>query len=139
MSEKKLNANNFRIKSVYKRSGLTYNKLSELTGIPRNTIACYITGRRTPSDIVTTYIEDKVESYLGIEESHASDEFINKMQVKDSFVKQVETACSAIEPEDVKTEVQDKIKTAFDDLPVLSAEQIVAICEQNLNFKKKGE
>lgn len=101
--------------------------------IPRNTLACYITGRRTPSDIVTAYITDKVKGFLEAENSNITDKFINKTQTKDSFVKQIENACLTIEQEDIKAEVQDKIKTAFDELPVLSAEQVSIIYKQNLD------
>ncbi len=129
----KLSDNNLRVAQAYRESGLTYDKLAEFLKIPRNTLACYITGRRTPSDIVTAYITDKVKGFLEAENSNITDKFINKTQTKDSFVKQIENACLTIEQEDIKAEVQDKIKTAFDELPVLSAEQVSIIYKQNLD------
>lgn len=53
-----------KIREIYITSGLTYEKMSEITGIKHNTIACWCTGRRNPPDHTLKFVRAKINSYL---------------------------------------------------------------------------
>lgn len=53
-----------KIREIYVRNGLTYKKMSEITGIRQNTIACWVTGRRNPPDYTLKFVRAKINSYL---------------------------------------------------------------------------
>ncbi len=52
-----------KVRQIYIMSGLTYEKLSKLTGISQNTLACWITGRRNPPDYVVDLIRAKIKQH----------------------------------------------------------------------------
>ncbi|MCM1223041.1 MAG: helix-turn-helix domain-containing protein [Lachnospiraceae bacterium] len=53
-----------KIREIYIRNGLTYKKMSEITGIRQNTIACWVTGRRNPPDHTVEFVRAKVNCYI---------------------------------------------------------------------------
>lgn len=55
--------NSKRVRELYLASGLSYSKLSDVTGIKRNTLANWIMGRRNPPDYVVEFIEKKITEY----------------------------------------------------------------------------
>lgn len=85
--------------------------MSALTGIKQNTLACYITGKRNPSDIITRVIEQAINAYL-----QGDSVYINKSLYRDSFMEQVYDIFTNI-PED-KQPIE--IMKAFDSLPTVS-------------------
>ena len=76
--------NSERVRDAWKKSGLSYRELSALTKIPQNTLACYITGKRNPTDITTNVIEEIVNAYL-----NDSSVYINKTLYRDKFMESV--------------------------------------------------
>lgn len=97
------------MKELYKKSGLTYDELARLTGIKRNTLACYLTGKRQPSDIVTERITEKVTAYL-----KCGGEYINKAY-RDDFAEKVYSILAGNSPNKER-----EIMKAFDELPTVS-------------------
>ena len=53
-----------KIRELYNKSGLSYTALAELLGINRSTLARWLNGTRTPSDITMEYVIMKVTEYL---------------------------------------------------------------------------
>ena len=53
-----------KIRELYNKSGLSYTGLAELLGINRSTLARWLNGTRTPSDITMEYVIMKVTEYL---------------------------------------------------------------------------
>ncbi len=104
-------SNTERVRAAYLSSGLTYDELAELTQVKRNSLACWITGRRTPNDSITAMIEEKVTSYI-----NGGSEYINKTAYADDFTKTVYEICSETAPEKIAQEVMK----AFHKLPTTS-------------------
>lgn len=103
--------NSERVKRAYEKSGLTYDALARLVGVKRNSLACWITGRRNPSDIVASLIEEKVSVYL-----NGGGEYINKSECRDKFAENVYDVFSNVPPKDRAKEIIN----AFDRLPTVS-------------------
>lgn len=103
--------NSDRVREIYERSGLTYDELSALTGIKPNTLACYLSGRRNPNDIVVSVIEEKVNSFL-----NGGGEYINKSAYRDNFA---EAVYDIIQNCPVNEQPREIMK-AFDKLPTVS-------------------
>ena len=99
-----------RVRDAYVRSGLSYQELAELTGLKENSLACWITGRRNPTDVVANFIEEKVSNYL-----KGGGEYINKSEYRDIFAEKV---YSVFETVSVK-EQSRAIMKAFDELPTV--------------------
>ena len=55
-----------KIRELYNKSGLSYTALAELLGINRSTLARWLNGTRTPSDITMEYVIMKVTEYLKV-------------------------------------------------------------------------
>ena len=53
-----------KIRELYNKSGLSYTALAELLGINRSTLARWLNGTRTPSNITMEYVIMKVTEYL---------------------------------------------------------------------------
>lgn len=53
-----------KIRELYNASGLSYTGLAELLGINRSTLARWLNGTRTPSNITMEYVIMKVTEYL---------------------------------------------------------------------------
>lgn len=53
-----------KIRELYNKSGLSYTGLAELLGINRSTLARWLNGTRTPSNITMEYVIMKVTEYL---------------------------------------------------------------------------
>ena len=53
-----------KIRELYNASGLSYSALAELLGINRSTLARWLNGTRTPSNITMEYVIMKVTEYL---------------------------------------------------------------------------
>lgn len=100
--------NSERVRDAWKKSGLSYRELSALTKIPQNTLACYITGKRNPTDITTNVIEEIVNAYL-----NDSSVYINKTLYRDKFMESVYRICEIIPEERQPIEIMK----AFDALP----------------------
>lgn len=103
--------NSERVKQAYEKSGLTYDALAKLTGVKRNSLACWIIGRRNPSDIVTNLIEEKVSVYL-----NGGGEYINKSECRERFAEDVYDVLSNVPLGDQPKEIM----SAFDRLPTVS-------------------
>lgn len=103
--------NSERVKQAYEKSNLTYDELAKLTGVKRNSLACWITGRRNPSDIITSLIEEKVSVYL-----NGGGEYINKGECRDKFTEDVYNVFANVPIEDQPQEIIN----AFDRLPTVS-------------------
>ena len=112
MAEKK---NSKRVRAAWARSGLTYDELAELTGQKRNSIACWITGQRNPSDVTTAMIEEKVSTFL-----NGGGEYINKTTYRDEFAESVRLILNSVSLE----QQCDEIMKAFDKLPTVSIRMI---------------
>lgn len=97
-----------RIRQAYVSSRLSYSELAKLTGIKRNTLACWITGRRTPPEVIVHMIEEKVSVYL-----NGGGEYINKAVCKKSF----EQSVSGILSETPSENYLKEIMNAYDSLP----------------------
>lgn len=52
-----------KVRELYKRSGLTYDELSAVTGINRNTLAQWISLKKSPPDYVVELIRIKLNEY----------------------------------------------------------------------------
>lgn len=107
MKEKK---NCDRVREAYIRSGLSYPKLAKLIGVKENSLACWITGRRNPTDVVTNLIEEKVSNYL-----KGGGEYINKSEYMDTFAENVYDIF-----ENVPADKQPRaVMKAFNELPTV--------------------
>lgn len=106
-----LKDNKQRVREAYQQSGLTYDELAELTGLKRNSLACWITGRRNPNNVITNLIEEKVSTFL-----KGGGEYINKTMYHDEFMKEVYRVCS----EEPLNEQPVAIMRAFNALPTVS-------------------
>lgn len=108
--------NSERVRNAYKKSGLSYTGLAKLTGLKRNSIACWITGKRNPNDVVTDFIEEKVSAYLC-----GGGEYINKALRRREFSETINGILS-----DVPAEKQsEEIMNAYDRLPAVSIQTII--------------
>lgn len=107
MNEK---TNHERVREAYVKSGLSYSRLAKLTGFKENSLACWITGRRTPTDVVTNLIEEKVSNYL-----KGEGEYINKSEYRDKFAEAVYEVFENVPPKDQPR----AIMKAFDELPTV--------------------
>ena len=56
-------ANAQTIRDLYKESGLSYEELSVLTGIKKNTLAQWITLRKSPPDYCVEFVRERVRKY----------------------------------------------------------------------------
>lgn len=99
-----------RVRDAYVRSGLSYQEIAELTGLKENSLACWITGRRNPTDFVANYIEEKVSNYL-----KGGGEYINKSEYRDIFAEKV---YHILETVSIKEQPR-AIMRAFDELPTV--------------------
>ena len=110
-----------RVRDAYLASGLTYSKLALLVGVKRNTLACWITGKRNPSNLFANLIEEKVYCYL-----NGKEEYINKNVCRSKFKQEITRLCDEFNNEqiDVHEEFVNKIMNCYDNLPTV-------------NFKKK--
>ncbi|MEE5992304.1 MAG: helix-turn-helix transcriptional regulator [Oscillospiraceae bacterium] len=54
------NSNAQKIRRIYQESGLTYDEMSEITKIKRNTLACWISLRRNPPNHALELIKMKM-------------------------------------------------------------------------------
>lgn len=107
--------NSERVKIAYEKSGLTYDALAKLIGVKRNSLACWITGRRNPSDIITSLIEEKVSVYL-----NGGGEYINKDECRNSFAEDV---CDVLANVPLGEQPKE-IMNAFDRLPTVSIKAV---------------
>ncbi len=105
MSSPNIN-NSDMVRDVYKKSGLTYDEISRLCNIKRNTIACYITGQRSPDDITCNYIIEKISGYI-----YNIEEYINVTAYRDRFIADIFASC------DPKT--ASKVINIFDQIPTV--------------------
>lgn len=85
--------------------------MSKLTGIKQNTLACYITGKRNPSDITTKAIEQAITAHL-----QGDSAYINKTLYRDLFMEQVYDILTNV-PE---SQQPIEIMKAFDALPTVN-------------------
>ncbi len=99
-----------RIRQAYMNSGLSYSELAKLTGIKRNTLACWITGRRTPPEVIVRMIEEKVSVHL-----NGGGEYINKAVCKKAF----EQSVSGILSDTSSENHLEAIMNAYDNLPTV--------------------
>jgi transcriptional regulator with XRE-family HTH domain len=100
-----------RIRRAYERSGLSYVALARLTGLKYNSIACWVTGKRNPSDIVTNLVEEKVDVFL-----NGGAEYINKDLQRDGFMRRVYEICESCPANRIPTEIMK----AYDEIPTTS-------------------
>ena len=141
--------NNMRVVQAYKASGLSYSELSELLHIPRNTLACYITGRRTPNKITVEHIERTVKAFLTeknisqkgreriVSVSGDGKEYINKAQAYDQFTSNVSDVFDKLElPEQEKSVLKEDVFRAFDALPTISF-NVTTVIEYEQNVKSE--
>jgi transcriptional regulator with XRE-family HTH domain len=56
-----MNDNGTFLKELKEREKMSYTELSELTGIPKDTLANWILGRREPPDYVINLLKDKLK------------------------------------------------------------------------------
>ena len=106
MNKKKLPQNCAKIKELKKQAKLTYQELSELTGIKINTLTCYVTGKRSPSDVITNMIVDKINTYL-----KGGSRYINVDVQRGAFMQR---AYDVFPVEDAR-----KIMEMFDEIPTV--------------------
>ena len=141
--------NNMRVTQAYKLSGLSYSELAALLKMPRNTLACYLSGRRTPNKITTEYIENTVKAFIAdknisnannkriVSVSGDDDEYISKSQVYDTFVENISNICSNLDLTEYKKDsLKQDIIQAFVSLPTISL-NITTVIEYEQNVKNE--
>lgn len=56
-----------RLREAYEKSGLTYDELSELICVRRDTLASWLTKRRCPSVLAVREVETRVDKFIKTE------------------------------------------------------------------------
>lgn len=98
------------LRKAYERSGMSYKKLADFLGLRENTLACWLTNKRTPPEYTVVMIVEKIENYLG-----GGGVYISKEMVKEQFIKEVYRIFDEVEE---KKQPQEVVK-AFERLPTV--------------------
>lgn len=73
-----------KIRSLYEESGLSYTEFASVAGCKRNTIACYLTGKRVPPKKTLQDIDRRIKNYFS-----NGNEYIDKNSCKKLFADKV--------------------------------------------------
>lgn len=100
-----------KVRELYQQSGLTYMEISRITGIKQNTLACYFTGRRVPSDKTVQLIQQKINCYF-----ERGTEYVNKQAQRNRFIDGIYKILTELSPK----EYGKAIIALYDGLPTES-------------------